>query len=123
MKIIIINGPNLNLLGIREQSIYGQVSFEKYFSHLKAHFSDCNLEYFQTNIEGEIIDLLHKYGFNGYSIVLNAGGYTHTSVALKDAISAIESEVIEVHMSNIYAREEYRQKSIIAEFEEILTKI
>jgi 3-dehydroquinate dehydratase-2 len=114
MKIIIINGPNLNLLGVREKSIYGQLSFEKYFSSLKTQFSDQSLSYFQTNIEGEIIDLLHKYGFEDYKIVLNAGGYTHTSVAIKDAISAIESEVVEVHLSNIYAREEYRQKSLIS---------
>ena len=114
MKIVIINGPNLNLLGIREKSIYGQISFDEYFLTLKSQFSNHELQYFQTNVEGEIINLLQKFGFDGCKIILNAGGYTHTSVAIKDAISAIESEVIEVHISNIYAREEFRQKSLIA---------
>jgi 3-dehydroquinate dehydratase II len=114
MKIVIINGPNLNLLGVREKSIYGQISFDEYFLNIKSQFSNHELQYFQTNIEGEIINYLQKFGFDGCKIILNAGGYTHTSVAIKDAISAIESEVIEVHISNIYAREEFRQKSLIA---------
>lgn len=114
MKIVIINGPNLNLLGVREKSIYGQISFDEYFLTLKSQFSSYDLQYFQSNVEGEIINLLQQFGFEEYKIILNAGGYTHTSVAIKDAISAIESEVIEVHISNIYSREEYRQKSLIA---------
>jgi 3-dehydroquinate dehydratase-2 len=114
MNIIIINGPNLNLLGVREKRIYGQISFEEYFLTLKSQFPNCNLQYFQSNVEGEIINLLQQFGFDKHKIILNAGGYTHTSVAIRDAISAIESEVVEVHISNIYAREEYRQKSLIA---------
>lgn len=114
MKIVIINGPNLNLLGVREKSIYGQISFDEYFLNLKSQFSSHDLQCFQSNVEGEIINLLQQFGFDGYKIILNAGGYTHTSVAIKDAISAIESEVIEVHISNIYSREAYRQKSLIA---------
>lgn len=114
MKIIIINGPNLNLLGKRESSIYGNVSFEEYFSLLQKKYSLFELEYFQNNVEGEIINKLHEVGFSYDGIVLNAGGYTHTSVAIADAIAAIKSPVIEVHISNIFAREEYRHISLIA---------
>jgi 3-dehydroquinate dehydratase-2 len=114
LKIIIINGPNLNLLGKRESSIYGNVSFEEYFSLLQKKYSLFELEYFQNNVEGEIINKLHEVGFSYDGIVLNAGGYTHTSVAIADAIAAIKSPVIEVHISNIFAREEYRHISLIA---------
>ncbi|MBC8265512.1 MAG: type II 3-dehydroquinate dehydratase [Flavobacteriales bacterium] len=114
MKVFIINGPNLNLLGKREKSIYGDISFQDYFDKLKDGFSDMELEYFQSNIEGELINKLQEVGFSYDYILLNAGGYTHTSVALADAISAIETPVIEVHISNIYAREEFRQKSLLS---------
>lgn len=113
MKILIINGPNLNLLGTREPGIYGTESFEEYIGILKEKFSKAEIAYFQSNIEGEIIDKLHEVGFSDYHIILNAGGYTHTSIAISDAIAAIETPVIEVHISNIYAREEFRYKSII----------
>ena len=115
MKVIIINGPNLNLLGVREKSIYGNISFDDYFNNLKQEFSELKLEYFQSNIEGEIIDKLQEVGFNFDSILLNAGGYTHTSVAIADCIKAIETPVFEIHISNIYAREEFRKKSLLSE--------
>lgn len=114
MKIMIINGPNLNLLGKREPDIYGSNSFEDYFSNLKSKFSSIDLEYFQSNIEGEIIDTLHKVGFSYDGIILNAAAYTHTSVGIGDAVKAIESPVIEVHISNVHAREEFRHHSYIA---------
>ena len=114
MKVMIINGPNLNLLGKREEAIYGNISFDNYLLTLREEFNDISIDYFQSNVEGEIINLLQQFGFDKHKIILNAGGYTHTSVAIRDAISAIESEVVEVHISNIYAREEYRQKSLIA---------
>lgn len=114
MKIIIINGPNLNLLGVREPSVYGNQSFEDYFKKLKEEFISVQLEYFQNNVEGEIINKLHEVGFSYDGIILNAGGYTHTSVAIADAISAITTPVIEVHISNIHAREEFRHQSLIA---------
>ena len=114
MKIIIINGPNLNLLGVREQSVYGNKSFNEFYDDLKAEFKTITLEYFQDNVEGEIINKIHEVGFTYDGIVLNAGGYTHTSVAIADAISAIKIPVIEVHISNIFAREEYRHNSLIA---------
>jgi len=114
MKIIIINGPNLNLLGKREPEIYGRQTFEQYFESLKSEFMNVSLEYFQSNIEGEIINKLHDVGFDYDAIILNAGAYTHTSVAISDAIAGIETKVIEVHISNIYAREEYRHKSLIS---------
>jgi len=114
LKIIVINGPNLNLLGKRETSIYGNVSFEEYFLLLQKDFPEFQLEYFQNNVEGEIINKLHEVGFSYDGIILNAGGYTHTSVAIADAIAAIKSPVIEVHISNIFAREEYRHISLIA---------
>lgn len=112
MKVQIINGPNLNLLGVREKSIYGDASFESYFEQLKAQYSILELTYFQSNVEGEIINKLHEVGFSFDGIILNAGGYTHTSVAIADAIAAIKSPVVEVHISNIYAREEFRHTSL-----------
>jgi len=116
MKIIIINGPNLNLLGNREENIYGDCSFENYFSALKKEFSNIEMQYYQSNVEGEIINKLHKYGFSFDGIILNAGGYTHTSVSIADAIRAIKTPVIEVHISNIFSREEFRQKSLLAPY-------
>ena len=112
MKIQIINGPNLNLLGVREKSIYGDSSFETYFEELRSKYSIIELEYFQSNVEGEIINKLHEVGFSYDGIILNAGAYTHTSVAISDAIAGIKTPVIEVHISNIYAREEYRHVSL-----------
>jgi 3-dehydroquinate dehydratase-2 len=114
MKIIIINGPNLNLLGVREPGIYGGKSFETYFENLKTQFSNIDLEYFQSNIEGEIINVLHHTGFSYSGIILNAGGYTHTSVSISDAVAAINTPVLEVHLSNVYSREDYRHKSLIS---------
>ena len=114
MKVMIINGPNLNLLGKREKSIYGDISFEDYLKDLESQFTNINIEYFQSNIEGELINKLQEVGFSHDYILLNAGGYTHTSVALADAVSAIETPVIEVHISNIYTREEFRQKSLLS---------
>ncbi len=116
MKLMIINGPNLNLLGIREKDIYGEMSFEAFFEELSARFSNITIEYFQSNKEGEIIDKLHETGFSYDGIVLNAGAYTHTSLALSDAVKAIATPVVEVHISNIFAREEIRHKSLIAPF-------
>ena len=113
MKIIIINGPNLNLLGVREESIYGSRDFENYFEELQTRFPSVELSYYQSNIEGELINKIHEVGFNYSGIILNAGAYTHTSVALHDAIGAVKTPVIEIHISNIYAREEYRHKSLI----------
>ena len=112
-KIVIINGPNLNLLGKRETGIYGSQSFESYFEELSFKYNQCVLEYFQSNIEGEIIDKLQETGYSAKGIILNAGGYTHTSVAIADAIKAIETPVIEVHISNIDAREDFRRISMI----------
>ena len=112
MKIQIINGPNLNLLGVREKSIYGDSSFDTFFGELKSKYSSIDLEYFQSNVEGEIINKLHEVGFSYDGIILNGGGYTHTSVAIADAIAAINTAVVEVHISNIYAREEYRHISL-----------
>ncbi|MFC4210659.1 type II 3-dehydroquinate dehydratase [Pedobacter lithocola] len=112
MKIQIINGPNLNLLGVREPSIYGNTSIEDYIKDLKDIYTIVEIDYFQSNVEGELINKLHEVGFSFDGIILNAGGYTHTSVALADAISAIKTPVIEVHISNIYAREEYRHVSL-----------
>ena len=112
MKVIIINGPNLNLLGVRETNIYGATSFEDFFVSLQEMYSIVDLEYFQSNIEGALIDKLQATGFSYDGIILNGGGYTHTSVALADAIKAISTPVVEVHISNIYAREEYRHVSL-----------
>ena len=114
MKIIIINGPNLNLLGKREVSIYGNNSFEEYLSQLKQKFPSASLEYFQSNHEGELIDKLHEVGFTYEGIILNAGAYTHTSIAMADAIKAIETPVIEVHISNTHARESFRHQSLLS---------
>jgi 3-dehydroquinate dehydratase-2 len=114
MEIHIVNGPNLNLLGTREQSIYGKESFEVFFETLKKQFSIIQLFYFQSNVEGELINYLHEHGFKADGIVLNAAAYTHTSVALADAVAAIKSPVVEVHISNVYAREEFRHVSLIA---------
>jgi 3-dehydroquinate dehydratase-2 len=113
MKIQIINGPNLNLLGTREPTVYGNQTFEEYFTKLKGQFSTIELRYFQSNVEGEIINKLHEVGFDFDAIVINAGAYTHTSVAIHDAIGAIKTPVAEVHISNVYAREEFRHKSLI----------
>ncbi len=114
MRIIIINGPNLNLLGKRQKDIYGDISFEYYLQTLRDEFPDIELEYFQSNIEGEIIDKLHLVGFNYDGIILNAGGYTHSSVSIADAVSSINTPVVEVHISNILAREEFRHVSLIS---------
>tara|TARA_B100001057_G_scaffold476379_1_gene544302 strand:+ start:1838 stop:2254 length:417 start_codon:yes stop_codon:yes gene_type:complete len=113
-NIIIINGPNLNLLGKREKNIYGDIPFYDYFSNLKNSYPKIKLEYFQSNIEGEIIDKIHEVGFSFDAIILNAAAYSHTSIGIADAVSAIETSVIEVHISNIYAREEFRHKSLIS---------
>lgn len=113
MKIQIINGPNLNLLGKREPETYGKQSFEEYFEKLKSRFPNVDLHYYQSNVEGELINKVHEVGFSFDAIILNAGAYTHTSVALHDAIAAIKTPVIEVHISNVYAREEFRHKSLI----------
>ena len=114
MKIIIINGPNLNLLGKREPEIYGHETFEDFFNQLKNNFRDVDIEYYQSNIEGELVGKIQEKGFDYDGIILNAGAYTHTSVAISDAIAAVKAPVIEVHISNIYAREEFRHKSIIS---------
>ncbi|WP_413514003.1 type II 3-dehydroquinate dehydratase [Myroides odoratus] len=114
MKILILNGPNLNLLGKREPTIYGNTCFETYFEQLKVTFSTCELVYFQSNIEGVLIDKLHEVGFSYDGIIFNAGGYTHTSIALGDAIAAISTPVIEVHISNTHAREDFRKTSKLA---------
>ena len=113
-KIIIVNGPNLNLLGQRETDIYGNKSFEDFFNDLKNKFSSVKIEYYQSNIEGEIIDKLQEVGFSLDGIILNAAAYTHTSVGIADAIAAIKTPVIEVHISNIYSREEFRHNSLIS---------
>ena len=114
MKIIIINGPNLNLLGKREPEVYGNQSFETYFELLQLDFPNINLSYFQSNIEGEIIDKLHEVGFDFDGIILNAGGYTHTSVAIGDAVKSIQTPVVEVHISNTFSRESFRHQSYLS---------
>ncbi|MAU27397.1 MAG: type II 3-dehydroquinate dehydratase [Muricauda sp.] len=114
MKIIIINGPNLNLLGKREPEVYGDTTFENYFSKLQFKFKDIHLEYFQSNIEGELIGKLQEVGYSHDGIVLNAAAYTHTSVGIGDAVKAIEAPVVEVHISNTFAREEFRHVSYIS---------
>ena len=113
-RIIIINGPNLNLLGKREPEVYGKQTFQDYFDTLKGEFQNIELEYYQTNVEGELIDKLHEVGFFYDGVVLNAGAYTHTSVGIGDAVAGIETPVIEVHISNTYAREDFRHKSYIS---------
>ena len=114
MALLIINGPNLNLLGKREKNIYGDKSFEEYFAELKEAYPNANLVYFQSNSESEIIDKLHEVGFEIEGIILNAGAFTHTSVAIRDAIAGITSTVIEVHISNVHAREEFRHRSYLS---------
>jgi 3-dehydroquinate dehydratase II len=113
VNIQIINGPNLNLLGRRETSIYGSESFENFFETLQKRFNELSLFYFQSNVEGEIVNKLHEVGFSFDGIILNAGAYTHTSIAIHDAIGGIKTPVVEVHISNIYGREEFRHKSLI----------
>ena len=113
MKILLINGPNLNLLGIREKSIYGELPFEDYYKVLQSNFPEIELEYFQSNIEGELINKIHERGFEYDGVIINAGAYTHTSVAIRDAISGVKSPAIEVHISNIMTRESFRHESLI----------
>lgn len=114
MKIIIINGPNLNLLGIREKEIYGKQDFDTYFLQLQDKFSGLELSFFQSNVEGEIINCLHQFGFSYDGIILNAGAYSHTSLAIGDAVAAISTPVVEVHISNLAAREDFRHKTFVA---------
>jgi len=113
MKISIINGPNLNLLGTREPEVYGNQNFEEYFEQLCSQFPDSTLSYYQSNVEGELINALHRVGFEADGIILNAAAYTHTSVGLGDAVKAIQAPVIEVHISNTFAREDFRHTSYI----------
>ncbi|MBE9666553.1 type II 3-dehydroquinate dehydratase [Mucilaginibacter boryungensis] len=114
MKIQIINGPNLNLLGVREKSIYGDSDFNTYLTELKKRFPGHEISYYQSNVEGELINKLHEVGFEYDGIVMNAGAYTHTSVAIADAIAGINTPVVEVHISNVYKREEFRHVSMLA---------
>src|SRR5690554_2257905 len=113
MNLLIINGPNLNLLGKREQNIYGSEPFEKYYEKLKIKFPEVNFSYYQSNVEGELINKIHEAGFSADGIIINAGAYTHTSVAIRDAIAGITTPVVEVHISNTLTREDFRHKSII----------
>jgi 3-dehydroquinate dehydratase-2 len=113
MKINIVNGPNLNLLGRREKGIYGDSTFEDWLNKIRLHYPHIELEYFQSNVEGEIVGHLHQIGFSSDGIVLNAGAYTHTSVAIRDAIAGVSTPVVEVHISNILTRESFRHESII----------
>lgn len=114
MKIQIVNGPNLNLLGTREPGIYGSSTFDAYLDTLRRQFPDIQLDYYQSNIEGELIDKMQQVGFSCDGIVLNAGAYTHTSIALQDCIRSLKAPVVEVHISNVHSREEFRHKSMIA---------
>ncbi|RUL59325.1 type II 3-dehydroquinate dehydratase [Prevotella koreensis] len=114
MNLLIINGPNLNLLGTREPGIYGKEGMEQYLQTLRGRFPQVNIEYYQSNIEGEMINKMQEVGFTYDGIVLNAGGYTHTSVALRDCISAITTPVVEVHISNVHAREDFRHHSMLS---------
>jgi 3-dehydroquinate dehydratase-2 len=114
MKLLILNGPNLNLLGKRETTIYGNQTFDAYFEMLKSKYPKLELHYYQSNVEGELINKIQEVGFSFDGILFNAGGYTHTSVALRDAIAGITTPVIEVHISNVFAREEFRHVSLIA---------
>lgn len=114
MRIQIINGPNINLLGKREPSIYGAVSFEDYYKELTSLYPDIDFDYFQSNVEGEMINKIHEVGFSYDGIILNAGAYTHTSIALQDALRAVTTPAIEVHISNVHTREEFRHKSMIS---------
>lgn len=113
LKIAIINGPNLNLLGLREKEIYGSQSFEDYFNQLKEQFNYVEFSYYQSNVEGELINKLHEIGFSYDGIIINAGAYTHTSVAIADAIAGIKTPVVEVHISNVFAREDFRHVSYL----------
>ena len=113
MKIVIINGPNLNLQGTREPEVYGDTTFETLMERLRKRFADVEFEYFQSNVEGLLIDKIHAVGFEADGIIINAGGYSHTSVALHDAIAAVKAPTVEVHLSNIFAREEYRHHSLL----------
>lgn len=115
MKVVIVNGPNLNLLGIRQPEVYGSLSFEQYLEGLRRQFPQVEMEYYQSNVEGELINKLHEVGFSADGILLNAGGYSHTSVAIHDAIASIKTPVVEIHISNIYAREEYRRHSLLSD--------
>ena len=112
MKILILNGPNLNLVGTREKSVYGEKDFDSFLETLKDQNQDIDIDYYQSNLEGEIINKMHEVGFSFDGIIFNGGGYTHTSVAIADAIAAITTPVLEVHISNLYAREEYRHLSL-----------
>ncbi len=114
MKIMIINGPNLNLLGIREPEVYGKEGFDDFIANLRQKYPSVDIEYFQSNIEGELVDVLQKAGFSYDGIILNPGGYTHTSVAIGDAIAAIKTPVVEVHISNVHAREDFRKISHVS---------
>lgn len=114
MKILILNGPNLNLLGVREPSIYGHSSFNDYLTLLRTQYPKVEIDYFQSNIEGELISKIHEVGFSFDGIIFNAGAYTHTSIALLDAIKAVSAPVVEVHISNVHRREEFRHKSMIS---------
>lgn len=114
MKLLIINGPNLNLLGKRETTIYGGVTFEEYLKKLRKQFPDLEIDCFQSNVEGEIINTMQKVDLLYDGVIINAGGYSHTSVSIGDAVKAIDTPVVEIHISNVYQREEYRQKSLIA---------
>ena len=116
MNVIIINGPNLNLLGKRNPDVYGDTSFEDFFKILKKSFHTINLDYYQSNVEGELINKIQEVGFVYDYIIFNGGGYTHTSIALADCLESIETPVLEVHISNIYARDEFRRKSLFAPF-------
>lgn len=114
MRIQILNGPNINLLGKREPSIYGNTSFDAYLAELRKRYADVQIDYFQSNIEGELIDHIQQAGFEADGIILNAGAYTHTSIALQDAIRAVPAPVVEVHISNVHARESFRHTSMIS---------
>ncbi|NCB06978.1 MAG: type II 3-dehydroquinate dehydratase [Bacteroidia bacterium] len=113
MKLLIINGPNLNLLGIREKSIYGTENFDSFFDQMKSLFPEIELHYFQSNVEGEIVNKIHEHGFSSDGIIINAGAYTHTSIAIRDAIAGVNTKVVEVHISNTLTREKFRHKSVI----------
>jgi 3-dehydroquinate dehydratase-2 len=114
MKLQIINGPNLNLLGVREPEVYGFSSFEDYLQELKRHFPEVEFHYFQSNAEGEIINKIHETGFSFDGIILNAGAYTHTSIAIHDAVKGVKTPVVEVHISNVHNRESFRRHSFVA---------
>jgi 3-dehydroquinate dehydratase-2 len=109
MKIVIINGPNLNLLGKREKDIYGELSFDQYLTRLREKYPQVQIDYYQSNVEGELIDTIQKYGFDHDGIIINPGGYTHTSVAIGDALASVTTPSVEVHISNVHAREDFRK--------------